>query len=135
MKPVHCGAVHLAIESASDGWRTAKPIQVRFGYRGQSARLTVAAGSTTDFASVPAVFRSLISKVGSHARAAIVHDGLYRGLGNRRVSSDSKFIGWMTRLETDRLFRAMMLQDGTPPWRATVMYWAVRVGGKKAWVN
>ena len=51
------------------------PLVVRFGEGADS--LVIPAGFVSDLASIPGVAQSLISKLGPHIRAAIVHDYLY----------------------------------------------------------
>lgn len=55
-------------------------------------------GFTTDLASVPQVFRSLVPKIGYWSQAAVVHDLLYR---NHRTGVDAT----TTRLQADRFLR------------------------------
>jgi len=82
--------------------------------------IVVPAGFETDFASVPRIFWRVIPPWGRYARAAIVHDYLYA----------SHIVG---RKEADKIFLALMRALGVP-WRTrTTMYWAVRLGGGRAW--
>lgn len=82
----------------------------------------VPAGLHTDLASIPRGFRWLVSVVGQWARASVVHDDLY-------VRQPA---GW-TRYDADRLFYELMRAEGVAPWRAWVMYGAVRAGGWWLW--
>lgn len=58
----------------------------------------VAMGFTTDLASVPQVFRSLVPKIGYWSQAAVVHDLLYR---DHRAGINTD----ITRLQADRALR------------------------------
>ena len=78
----------------------------------------VPVGFPTDLASVPKVFRSLISKV-TGVEASIVHDWLY----DQRAG---------TRKAADDLFYAMLKQSESR-WVAWIMYRAVRLGGSGVW--
>jgi len=49
-----------------------------------------------------------------------VHDYLYQ-------------TGERSRKEADDIFKEAMLVSGTAPWKATVMYWAVRLFGWAAY--
>ena len=77
-------------------------------------------GFQFDFASIPGFARWIFPKVGRYAWAAMIHDYLY---ANR--------IG--TRKEADDLFLRIMLTHNVAKWKAYVMWFAVRVGGKRAW--
>lgn len=50
---------------------------VAFAVDGQERQLTVPHGMLTDLASVPAIARGLVNRVGPHLEAAIVHDYLF----------------------------------------------------------
>ncbi|WP_180981035.1 DUF1353 domain-containing protein [Pseudovibrio exalbescens] len=82
-------------------------------------------GFTTDLASVPRLFRWLISPGGLHAKAAVVHDYLYeRGVifgpdGEEKPS----------RRQADDIFLEAMEVLQVPYVRRHVMYAAVRVFG------
>jgi Protein of unknown function (DUF1353) len=80
----------------------------------------VPANYETDFATVPRLFFSVIPPIGKHNVAAILHDYLY----DNRIG---------TRKAADRLFLKVMLAYGVPKWQAHLMYFGVRVGGKKWW--
>ena len=73
-----------------------------------------------DFASIPGFARWVFPRVGRYAWAALVHDYLY---ANRMG----------TRKEADDLFLGIMLKHNVVKWKAYVMWFAVRVGGKRAW--
>ena len=91
-----------------------------FESRGKS--ITVPSGFTTDFASVPRGLWPLLPPLGKHSPAALVHDYLY----DHRIG---------TRKEADKIFLDLMLKYSVPKWRAYVMYWGVRIGGKSWWTN
>ncbi len=76
----------------------------------------------TDFASVPRIFWTLVSPYGKQGKAAVIHDYLYA-------------TGYETRKRSDEIFLEAMEVLGVAPWKRTIMYWAVRVGGGSGWNN
>ena len=84
--------------------------------------VTVPTGFTTDFASVPRLFRGIFPKAGKYRDAAVVHDYLYRHSDN-------------TRKHADCVFSQAMKDLGVSWWRRATIYRAVRIGGSKAWNN
>jgi hypothetical protein len=94
--------------------------------------ITVPAGSTTDFASVPQLFQSLIPRTGAWTKAAVVHDHLCDTL-NRHKEIHDLAPGCcnpptFNAVETDAVFEKIMIEDGVPPWKAAIMWAAVRWG-------
>jgi len=84
--------------------------------------ITVPSGFETDFASVPRLFWRIVPPWGRYSPAAVVHDFLYH-------------TGMLRRSEADRIFLELMKRLSVPFWKRRMMYWAVRVGGWKAWNN
>ena len=85
-----------------------------------SCTITVHAGFVTDFASVPRMFWLILPPWGRYAPAAVVHDFLY-------------YTGHLPRAKADRIFLVLMAKRGVPAWKRYLIYWAVRLGGSKAW--
>lgn len=85
-------------------------------------QLTIPKGYVTDFATVPRIFWSIVPPIGKHNPAALVHDYLY----DNRLG---------TRLQADHIFLNVMLHYGVPKITAYIMYYAVRIGGRKWWKN
>ncbi len=85
---------------------------------------TVPAGYVTDGTSAPLAVAWLVSPTGRAMPAAVLHDWLLSQL----ASTES-------RAGADAAFRAAMLACGVRPWRARMMWAAVRVYGavKVAW--
>lgn len=112
--------------------RTTAILAEGFGYRhtASGAVMEVAAGYTTDFASIPSLVRAIFPPFGRHAKAAVLHDWLYLlGEPGRRAFADRIFLDAMRDLQVGL-------------WRRGLMYWAVRVGGgrgyegeSKTWVQ
>lgn len=84
--------------------------------------ITVPPKFMTDFASVPPIFRSLVSNWGKHGNAAVLHDYLYweQNLTNSRKKADDIFLEAMKVMEVKA-------------WRIFIVYWSVRLGGACAW--
>ena len=85
---------------------------------GLSAKVPV--GFVTDFASIPAPFRSIFSKTGRYRTAAVVHDYLY-------------WTQSCSRKEADDAFKEIMREFGVQRWRRWVIHKAVRGGGGAPW--
>ena len=85
-------------------------------------RILIRHGFRTDGATIPMWAWSVIGHPfdGEFIRAALVHDALYVHHGLRRITAD-------------RIFRDILIQDGTPYWKASMMYGAVRAMGGAAW--
>lgn len=91
-------------------------------YETSEGKVTVPGGFETDGASIP---RFAWLTTGTpfdprHIRAAVAHDHMYR-------------VNGVTRLEADKIFRAILLEDGVAPYQAWKMFLALRVGGWVAW--
>ena len=90
-------------------------------YRDAAGRPWVApAGTVVDGASIPQFFWRVIGSpfVGKYRRASVLHDYYCQ---TQTTSS----------AETHHMFRAAMLRDGVEPWRARLMFWAVRLFGPR----
>jgi hypothetical protein len=94
--------------------------------------ITVPAGSTTDFASVPQVFQSFVPRTGAWTKAAVVHDHLCERLRGYTYSASfpehRRIEPTFDAVETDAVFEKIMIEDGVPRWKASVMWAAVRWG-------
>lgn len=84
-------------------------------YEGKAERWVVGEGFWTDFASVPRAATWLVPRMGTHTRAAIVHDWFCVGLarGDCPVSS----------ADADGIFRRIMREEGTG-WARRWLAWA-----------
>lgn len=92
-------------------------------------KLTVPANFVCDMASIWRWFWSAAGvRLGGRIRAAaLVHDWLYYHCG--KAPGDVL----RSRENVDDVFRILMREAGMEPWRIFKCYWAVRVGGWKAW--
>ena len=94
-----------------------------FGYRDTELDITVVVpkGSTTDFASIPRVFWSILPPwYPTYGEPAVIHDYLYRnGLYNRKIA--------------DLIFLHAMRESRVATWKQIIMFNAVRLFGKSAY--
>ena len=109
------------VQPFNDGayWTLIQPFTYIIGQT--SHQITVPAGFVTDFASIPAVLRGLLSPTGQEGRAAIIHDYLY---WEQRCS----------REQADWILRLGMIESRVPLVTRQAVYWAVRAMGESAWV-
>jgi len=80
--------------------------------------ITIKEGFVTDFASIPRVFWNIVSPYDKHAKAAVIHDYLYK---TRELP----------RRICDEIFLEAMEVLGVSWWKRNLMYYIVRVLGKK----
>ena len=97
-------------------WVTWRPVCCLWN----GALIEVPAGFRTDLATVPFPFTAITHRYGPFNRAVIIHDFIYYQRG--WINDDTK----MTRKEADDLMYDLMIQDGTPKWKAYGMWLAVR---------
>jgi len=73
--------------------------------------ITVPAGFVTDFASIPRAFWCVLWPTGKYAKAAVIHDYLYRTKGKAtKVQADLVFLEAMQVLGVSRLVQRIMYQ-------------------------
>jgi len=87
---------------------------------GKGMKITVPAGFETDYASVPRVFRSLLSCKKRAAKPAVVHDYLYK-------------TGIVSRKTADRVFLQAMEVNKVNFFKRHLYYQAVNWFGWFAW--
>ena len=96
-------------------WQLVEPLT----YDGRDERFVVAAGFTTDFASVPQALTWLVPRYGRYTKAAILHDHLWR------LCAEGRF-AWA---DADGLLRRAMRELDVPFLRRWLMWGAVRLAG------
>ena len=104
-------------------WVVWEDYTVNYQINGELTTLVVPKGTVTDFASVPRLFRGLVSKVGAHLEVSVVHDYLYEAWWKKPYRSapsrrDQRF--------ADKVFRAGLIAAKVPWLKRILMYQAVR---------
>lgn len=125
----HIGKDHarrrlLAVAILSDMQKEGRTLAVvtrPYGYQHDllQERIVIPGGFITDFASIPSVLWGFVQPFGRHAPAAVVHDYLYA------LQQQG------TRKQADFIFRAAMADSGVSFIRRNLMYFAVRLFGRK----
>lgn len=106
----------LILESMGYHWKLLEPLKYDRGFE----VITVSKGFSTDLASVPKALWSVFPPFGNHTKAAVLHDYLY-GRKER------------PRKDCDKIFLEAMKVLGVSKTRRTLMYWAVRAFGGRAY--
>ncbi len=134
-------------------WKLFMEFTYHIGSKYSNNIIHVPAGFVTDFASIPQtliIVTGLIGMIlayyfnlawllwvgvlliliiltmpawGRYGKAAVVHDYLYQDVDNTGIN----------RKYADAVFHEAMLVSGTKPWKAKIMYWAVRAFSWFAW--
>lgn len=91
-----------------------RSFRVQFRLDGKLITYTVPPGTPTDFASIPQAAQALISKLGPHIEAAVVHDKMCIDRGP-----------WPSKVAAE-IFHQAMLHGGTDETTAYLMYRCVR---------
>ncbi len=114
----------LEVSPLADGrtWILRKEFGYDIGKEGSGNSVDVPVGFMTDFASVPRMFRWLVSKWGRHGNATVIHDYCYWTQENGR-----------DRKRSDRIFKEAMEVSGVKAWRKWLIYLAVSWFGRFAW--
>lgn len=88
-------------------------------------KVKIPQGTKTDFASIPQLFTCILPKLDRHLMPAILHDHLYyiQKIGNKKLK----------RKTADKIFLEAMKACKVNWLKRYTMYYAVRVGGGKAW--
>lgn len=86
---------------------------IPFKFKGEDKEVPV--GFETDLASIPSLFRSLISKIGKHIMPAVVHDYFY--------------VEQLGKKEADTIFLSLMKDAGVNWMKRKLMYRAVNLFG------
>lgn len=122
----------LIVSPLLDGrtWRLYRSFTYRYKSCAGLVNINIPAGFSTDFASVPRIFWTIISPWGKFGKAAVLHDYLYR---NHQVKIAKQISLSFSRKEVDTIFLYTMRHCGTSPVKAKIMYWAVRVFGRWSW--
>ena len=114
--------VPVVAPTPRDGyWILLEDMMITVEFGGRKVAYFIPKGFITDFASVPRALWWLVSPTDySVLRASLLHDYLYR-------------TGNCSRKHADRLFYRKLIEDGTPEWKAKLIYWAVRLFARRVW--
>ena len=120
----------LIVQHDLDGMFTAwKPFRFQIIFGSDDFTVDVAEGARSNLSSVPPLVQPFIPKVGKYDQAGFIHDMLYMrhavNCGDHWVQIDRRYADLC-------FFHAMQALD-VAPWRATSMYYAVRVAGQSYW--
>lgn len=144
----------VQLDLPNDGKRMLQPYAYWWRHKGIEHSWVIPVGFEHNGASIPRLVRSAIDPA-PFARAAPFHDRGYHFNGwlpeDEHMMRDPDTGDWYdahrgldgtlrrpwTRSDLDRLFFRMLREDpmGPPSWQRRVAYWAVRIGGLRAWHN
>jgi hypothetical protein len=109
----------IILEELDNGsWK----LQDDFSYYNDYIQVTVKSNFTTDGASIPKVFWSVVGNPLENdlLKPSIIHDGLYT-------------LMQLPRDKCDKLLKEMLLFNGTSKVKANLVYYAVRIFGGSHW--
>lgn len=101
-------------------WKIEREFIYFIGKEDSDEFVVVPIGFTTDFASVPRLFWTILPPDGTYTQAAVLHDYLYHTQQYSRKRSDEIFYEAMGILKV-------------PRWKKWIMYKCVRLFGGKGW--
>lgn len=110
-------------------WKVTEPFVYDVGALGSWETISVPAGFVTDFASIPRGLWNLLPPTGLYAKAAVLHDYLYRGGTTMYFDHDKP----VTRARADAIFYEAMGVLGVMWWSKWLVYAGVRLGGWPTW--
>ena len=113
-----------------DTWVLLEPLEVwrvrEYEHDTEDRTIRIKAGLKTDYASVPRILWVIFPKSGRWKLAAVVHDWMYKTgfLGNKLGMKKARHLADL------QFYREMRLL-GVNFFVSTMMYWGVRIGGRK----
>ena len=139
----------LIIQEVEPGrrWRLVQPVRFEADFEGSDRWIEVPVGFETDGASLPEFMRLFLAVWGTYGRAAVVHDYLYRLIGDLGKGILHPELAWsgygdpsifqpgmdeIVRKWADDQFYLAMRACGTSGWLASAMFVAVRWFGGRA---
>ena len=115
-------------------WTLLSPFVYRAGSADSDEIIFVPAGFKTDFASIPRLLWPVMGHpAGKHGKAAVVHDWLYQNPGDGLEQADERNPYPRKRKRCDQIFLEGLKVLKLSWWKRTVMYSAVRLGGRGPW--
>ena len=111
-----------------------KPFKVYYSFTyyidklGGDLKVDITTGFRTDFASIPRPFWSVVSPVGRHGKAAVVHDYLCEYKMAWRLLETGDWVMYpVSRKEADEIFLEAMKVLGVGSVKRNTMFWGVRL--------
>ena len=99
-----------------------EPFEYHIGEYPSEQIIKVPVGFITDFASIPRIFWPIVSPIDEYAKAAVIHDWMYKFNYAKKSVCEKIFYEAMTVLEV-------------PQWKKICIYSAVYVGGWYTWIR
>lgn len=125
---------HPSIRGGRSLWAVERPLSYRPS--GADYEISVPPGFVTDLASIPRLSWSLLPPDGPWAKAAVIHDFLYKtkgtGVWKGHPSGNTRPEPY-TRAEADGILREAMQDRGVDVVRRNIIWAAVRLGGAGGW--
>ena len=114
--------------SAKDGYYAETTSEIIFADEKKGLKVNVPKGFRTDFASVPKNFQHIISPIGKHAQASVLHDYLY---AKNSYASTINAGGALkvSRKTADKIFYNAMRESSVNVVTAWIMWAMVRAFG------
>jgi hypothetical protein len=103
-----------------DLFRIIEPFEYHVGSFPSLEIIHIPVGFITNFASIPYIFRPILSPVDTYAKAAVVHDYLYHTALYERLRCEEIFLEAMTVLKVE-------------PWKKFAVYNSVQKFGWYRW--
>lgn len=113
-------------------WIVDRELTYYVGKEGSEDKITVPNGFLTDLASIPPIAEMLIPRSGRYNSASVVHDYLYRIMGNITPPYNMKY---RTKKDADKIFLEAMGVLGVAWFKRKLMYRAVRLNLTKKWTK
>lgn len=117
----------LLVESLGDKWVLRRPFMFYYEEENKTTEIIIPEGFETDFASTPRALYSFFPPIGIYNKASIMHDYLYskdchifRDLPTKKA-----------RKVSDNFFLQSMEVLGVPKWQRKLMFYGVRLFGRK----
>jgi hypothetical protein len=128
---------HPAIRHGRTLWGAHEALTYHVGGLDSGETITVPAGFVTDLASIPRPVWALLPPDGPWAKAAVVHDFLYRTGGTGRLWGEvgvSRHTPY-SRAEADNILRGAMASLQVPWIKRQIIWIGVRIGGGPGFVD
>jgi len=99
-----------------------EPFEYHVGTYPSEEIISVPVNFITDFASVPRIFWPIISPIDEHAKAAVIHDWMYK-------------YNYAKKSRCEEIFNEAMKVLDVPDWKRICIYWSVYTFGWYTWIR